>query len=155
MKPAPPDRAGTNLLRLYLLAEANRIPVACLRLDHTDCLSIQDKAGNCYIAMDPMRLANAADETYKLAHDLGHCMTGAFYSLYSPCDVIGRSERRADVWAIKTLLPREALETAVARGYREPYQLAEHLDLPQEFVEKACAYYAAQEPPQGEIFSWD
>jgi len=41
-------------------------------------------------------------ELYQLAHELGHCECGAFYNRYSPFDLVGKHERRADCWAKKT-----------------------------------------------------
>ena len=129
------------LLRLYGLAEQAGIPVECFPLPQTTSLSIMDEGGNCYIAIDPMELESTADETCKLAHELGHCMTGSFYNRSSPCDLIARHEVRADRWAIRRLLPRHKLERAYRRGIVECWQLAEYFGLPERFIRQAIEYY--------------
>lgn len=130
-----------ELIDLYDFAEHNHIAVDCLELEHEACLSIMSGEGRCYIVIDPFKISSTADETYKLAHDLGHCALGAFYNLHSPCDLVGRHEHRADVWAIKKLLPKEELKLAINHGYSEIYDLAEHFNLPENLVRKALEYY--------------
>lgn len=43
------------------------------------CLSLT-MAGRCYIALDPLAIGGMADGRVKLAHEIGHCVTGSFYS---------------------------------------------------------------------------
>lgn len=126
---------------LYDFAVLQNIGVRRFALEKAASISYMDEDGDCYIAMDPHKIKTTADEKYKLAHDLGHCMRGAFYNRYSKLDIIGRHERRATVWAIKKLLPREELITAIKGGHGEFYDLAEYFDLPEELVREACAYY--------------
>lgn len=73
------------------------------------CLSLT-MAGRCYIALDPLAIGSMADGRVKLAHEIGHCVTGSFYSRSSACDVRERHEYRADKWAVHALLPRQELE---------------------------------------------
>ena len=72
-----------------------------------------------------------------LAHELGHCMTDAFYRGYSPFERRSKHERRANNWATEQLIPFSELCNAVKDGYRELWELAEYFDVSCAFVEKA------------------
>lgn len=87
------------------------------------------------------REMNEAERKSHLAHEIGHCETGAFYDLYSPLDNRAWDEHRANVWAIKKLLPKEELQQAFEQGLVEVWQLAEHFDVTEDLVHFACEYY--------------
>ena len=76
-----------------------------------------------------------------LAHEIGHCATGCTHRVSSPLDLVERHEYKADRWAIERCLPYSALQDAMREGFREPWQLAEYFDLPEEFVHLAIEYY--------------
>lgn len=126
---------------LYNLAEKHDISVLCFRLDTVKSLSVQDKNGKEYIAIDEMKVESSADETVRLAHELGHCETGAFYNRYSTYDLIGRQEYKADKWAIKKLIPADELKDAFIHGITEPWDLAEYFNVTEDFIVKAVEYY--------------
>jgi Zn-dependent peptidase ImmA (M78 family) len=119
---------------LYKLAEDNEISVDSFDLNTVDTLSIMDKDGACSIAIDPHRLTSYAEEKAKLAHELGHCMTGSFYNSYSSCDCRARHEFRANLWATLRLVSLEDLKRAAHDGITEVWELAEYFDLPAEFI---------------------
>ena len=73
----------------------------------------------------------AADETVKLAHEMGHCATGSFYNR----------------WAYRRLIPPEALEEAFRRGLREPWELAKHFNVTEPFLRGALEYYRQAAEP--------
>ena len=77
----------------------------------------------------------------KLAHEMGHCVTGSFYNSDAACDIRKRHEIRADKWAIKQLIPQEELQEAVAAGYSEIWDLAEYFDVPEDLMRKAICWY--------------
>jgi hypothetical protein len=127
---------------LYKIAEEACIPVVCVTMaSQLECFAVLLPEDGVVIAMDPEKVHGQGDEKYKLAHELGHSLTGAFYSSATPMDEKGRAEQRADRWAIECLLPFPALEEAVASGRTQLYDLAEFFQLPQAFLEKAIAYY--------------
>lgn len=97
--------------------------------------------GECYIALDPFRLKSTADEKAKLAHELGHCMTGAFYTEYSGLATRRHQEIKADKWAINKTIPRAELYAAYKRGYTQPWEVADYFDVPEDFARKAMIYY--------------
>ena len=87
---------------------------------------------------------DGADEKVCLAHELGHCETMSFYNLYSPCDVRGKHERRANIWAIKKLIPKAKYFWALRHGYDNIYSLAEYFGVTPEFINKTAEYYGKQ-----------
>lgn len=141
-----------DLLDLYRLAEDNGVGVYWYPLQAPELQSfvVQLEDGGCAIAMDPWKLRSLGDEKYKLAHELGHGLTGALYCRDTPLDERGRNETRADRWAIHRLLPFEALQAALDRGLTEPADLAEYFQLPADLIEKAVALYTG---PEGRCFS--
>lgn len=130
-----------TLTELYNLAESERVDVAAFSLGKREALSTMDSDGQCYIAIDPHKISSTADEKTKLAHELGHCATGAFYNVYSPLGSRQRHENRADKWVIKKLIPEDELEEAVADGYTEIWELAEYFCVTEDFMRKAVSLY--------------
>ena len=128
-------------LDLYRYAEAQGIDVDWFPLQHTPSFSVKMPNGSCCIALDPWKLSTLAEETVCLAHELGHCETGSFYNPHTKFDVIRKHETRADKWAIRCLVPAEALDQAVANGCTELWQLAEHFGVTEEFMKKAVSYH--------------
>ena len=133
--------SGNDLLALHTLAEDEDIPVDFFQLRKREALSIMDTDGSCAIAIDPQQLAGETDEKMKLAHELGHCMTGSFYNIYTPLDNRQQHESRANRWAYQHLVPVEELARAFHRGVTEPWELAEYFSVPEDFLRGAVAYY--------------
>ena len=133
-----------NLIDLYRLAQDENIAVDCFELNKREALSIVDDNGNCAIAIDPFKLISQQDEKLKLAHELGHCMTGSFYNVYSPCDVRDRHEYRADKWASHKLIDPDKLHQAVEEGYTEPWELAEQFGVTEDFIRRAVYIYQCE-----------
>ncbi len=130
-----------TLLKLYDVAEQNQITVDCFEMDKREAFSIMDNDGDCYIAIDPFRLHTNADEKVKLAHELGHCMTGSFYNRYAAVECRQKHENRADRWAIRRLIPQNDLDNAIADGITEIWELAEYFGVSEDFVKKAVCLY--------------
>ena len=126
---------------LYGVAEQECVEITPYRLQKRDALSLIDEDGRCYIAIDPTKITSGADEKTKIAHELGHCVTGSFYNVYSSCDFRQRHEVRADKWAIKRLLPEDELHDAVANGHTELWELADVFDVTIDLVRKAVSWY--------------
>lgn len=131
----------TDLLELYHLAEQHGTPVYWFDLDAAESLSLRWEDGSCAIAMDPWRIPSLAEEKVKLAHELGHCETGAFYNRYAAQDIRQKHENRANRWAYKKLVPEAELKQAFLLGYREPWELAEYFGVTEAFLRGALEYY--------------
>lgn len=130
-----------ELLELYQLADAEHIPVYSFDLPQTQSLSLMNNDGSCAVAIDPFGLNSTKDEKIRLAHELGHCVTGSFYNRYSDFDIKAKSEYRADKWAIKKLIPKDELQAAFEQGYTEPWDLAEYFNVTEGFIIKAVNLY--------------
>lgn len=129
------------LQELYRYAEQENIAVDRFPLKSRQALSIMDETGQCYVAIDPAQLTGETDERAKLAHELGHCATGAFYNRYSNFDSRQRQENKADKWAICQLVTEEELDDAVAMGRVSLWELAEHFGIPEPLMKKAVCWY--------------
>lgn len=97
--------------------------------------SLMDNDKNCTIVM---RKTEKSIE--RLAHEIGHCATGSFYTP-GTLNLRSRCEYRADKWAIKKLIPEDELINAFEHGFTEIWQLAEHFQLAEDFIIKACKFY--------------
>lgn len=128
-----------TLTSLYTLAKTNDIQVFSFDMNACESMSLL-KSGNCYIAIDPFKIKSISDEKVKLAHELGHCETGAFYNQYAVCDIRERHERRADKWAIKKLVPEDELKKA-CKWCHNVWELSEHFGVTEDFMQKALDYY--------------
>lgn len=126
---------------LYWIAYQNNIDVDLFPMNEAESFSIPLNDGSCAIAIDPLKIRSTQDEKLKLAHEIGHCLTGSFYNKYSLLDIRQKHENRADRWAIKKLIPVNELKNAINNGYTEAWQLAEYFSVPQDFIEKAIILY--------------
>lgn len=129
------------LQEIYHIADQENIVIDRFALSSREALSIMDDDGNCYVAIDPHKIRDEADERSKLAHELGHCVTGSFYNQYSHFDCRQRHENRADKWAISELVTVDELDEAVADGCCEIWELAERFGITEQFMKKAVCYY--------------
>lgn len=128
-----------TLTALYDIALQDNIPVFSFDMETCESISLL-QSGNCYIAIDPFKIKNIADEKIKLAHELGHCETGAFYNVYAVCDIRQKHENRADKWAIKKLIPEDELKEA-CKCCNNRWELSQHFEVTEDFMQKALDYY--------------
>lgn len=140
--PGTSKSAGMKTISLYRAAERRGITV-----DHFDMPVGRSASaaldGELFVALDPS--VSGAEERVCLAHELGHCETMSFYNLYSPLDIRGKHERRADRWAIGKLVPRSAYFRALRAGYTDVHALAEYFGVTEDFMKKAADYYSGNE----------
>lgn len=121
---------------LFEIAEKNNIDVDFIKTRELSSFSIPNA-----IAMDMSKMRDSADAATHLAHELGHCMTGAFYSRYTPFDIKERAEYKADKWAITNLISFSELRFCFEHGITERYALAEHFGVNEDFIDKVLSYY--------------
>lgn len=74
-------------------------------------------------------------------HEMSHVATGALHKVSSPFELVERSEYRANRYMAQKFLSEADFREAFQAGCREPWQLAEWFDLPQEDVERALRYW--------------
>lgn len=125
---------------LYRYARNHGHSVLQTKLNRVNSLSVLLDDGSCVIGIDRTDMTEAQERT-QLAHEIGHCETGSFYSRYIKVDSRQRHENRADKWAIQKMISEEALDDAVAQGYTETWNLAEYFNVTEEFIKKAVCYY--------------
>lgn len=132
-----------TLKQLYNIAEDNNIPIIDYPIhnDRVGALSVCDEDGDSIIALDVHKLNGSADHKVKIAHELGHCVLGAFYNQYSSYDARGKHEYRADKWAIQEVMPYDELICACKNGYTTSWQLAEYFGVTEDFVYRAFEIY--------------
>lgn len=121
-------------------ATSQDIDIDWLPLSSLDALSIEHK-GEYAIVLDPNKIESSADENTKLAHELGHCLYGGFYSSTTPLYIREKHEYKANVWAVKFLVPWDELHEAVHNGITEPWELAEYFSVTEAFINLALEYY--------------
>lgn len=130
-----------EVLCLYDIAREQNIEVVEWPLHQNGSISLMDDDGNCVIGIDESVMDGDALERVHMGHELGHCMTGSFYSIHTAVDCRRRHENRADKWAIRELIPVDDLDQAVADGHSEIWDLAEHFGVTEQFMKKAVCYY--------------
>ncbi|MBE6574327.1 MAG: ImmA/IrrE family metallo-endopeptidase [Ruminococcaceae bacterium] len=129
-------------LDLLKYAESKGIIIEYSKLPEVGSCAV-DLDGLCVIGIDDRDMTEAEKRVH-LAHELGHCETGAFYNMYSPVDNRSKNEYKANAWAIKKILPKERMLDAFKNGLTEKWQLAEEFSVTEEFIVKAFNYYFQQ-----------
>lgn len=94
----------------------------------------------CTIVIDNDKIHTEQENNVIMAHEIGHCETGAFYNERS-LELRSRMEYRADKWAIKKLVPEDELIEMFEKGITETWELAEYFDVTEDFMIKACEFY--------------
>lgn len=131
----------TELSELYRQAAQANIDILRYPLKQTGSMSLMTPAGDCYVGMDEAVLDGSVSERVHLSHELGHCLTGSFYNIYSPADTRLRHEHKADKWAIRRLIPVDALDDAIAAGHTDLWDLADYFGVTEDFLRKALCLY--------------
>lgn len=126
---------------LFQEAQDSNIPVIYLEIPENGSMCIQSESRRCYIGMDCGVLENEAELRVHLAHEMGHCKTGAFYNRKAALDVRQKHECKADKWAIERMIPEQELDEAVAQGYTDVWSLSEYFCVTEDFVRKAVCWY--------------
>ncbi|MGN0968851.1 MAG: ImmA/IrrE family metallo-endopeptidase [Oscillospiraceae bacterium] len=127
---------------ISLYNELNRAGVRFYHWDMDDLQAVTIEQGGRYgVFMDFGNIRTGAEELVTVAHEGGHISTGATHKVDSPYDLVEKHEYKADKWAIRRLIPEDALDEAVADGCTELWQLAEHFGVTEEFMKKAVCWY--------------
>ena len=131
-----------DLNTLYAEAEANNVSVYCIDTKAVKSLSVMNDGGECAIGMNPIMFSSEQDERICLAHELGHCITGSFYNIYSPPAVRLKHEKNAHKWAITRLVPKDELIELYKSGCTDNSEIAEYFGISESFLEEALQYYS-------------
>lgn len=82
-----------------------------------------------------------AKKTSVLAEEIGHYMTSVGDILDQSDLNNAKQERRARVWAFNKIIPIERITEAAAKGYTQVYEMAEYLDVDEDFLREGLAYH--------------
>jgi len=126
---------------LYALAKQQNIEVIPYPMPDNGSMSIMLDNGKCFIGMDASVRDGDVQERVHLGHEMGHCLTGSFYSIHTAIDCRQRHENKADKWAVQQLIPVDALDDAIADGCTEVWELADRFGVTEEFIRKAVCWY--------------
>ena len=124
---------------LYTIAAKEDIAIICGDFSEVESMSVQYD-GRCVIGMD--RNLNGFDEAEHLAHEIGHCIRGAFYHPRELKRVRTKMERKANEWMYRQLLPIDKLKGAIFPRC-EYWQVAEELGCSESFLRSAVEYYTS------------
>ena len=131
----------TQVPELYDLASRQNIAVLRYPMKENGSMSLMEPDGTCYIGMDDRVADGGTQERVHLGHELGHCITGSFYNQYAKADLRQRHENRADKWAVRRLIPVDALDDAIAAGHTDLWDLADYFGVTESFLKKAICLY--------------
>lgn len=86
-------------------------------------------------------ITTSTEKHCMLAEELGHYYTSCG-NIIDQSDVLNRKhEKRARNWAYNKLIPLDKLVDAYHKGVRNRYELADYLDVTEEFLQQALQYY--------------
>ena len=125
---------------LFQIAKENNILVEYVRIPDAQSCCACDGNGEI-VLMDYSLVFSAAKERVHFAHELGHCVQGAFYCDDTAFDDRRRHEAKATRWAIQQLVPLAELRIAVRQEYIDEWQLAEYFCVTPEFMHAALEYW--------------
>lgn len=125
-------------------AASRRIAVYRLPLRECGSLAIDCGHERSAVGLDDSRRVAPEVAATRLAHELGHCCTGSFYTRCSAVDSVERNEARAWAWAYEHVLSPARLRAAAQRGIVEPWELAERFGVTEDMVRSALEYYDAK-----------
>ena len=113
-----------------------------------DAASLLLPSGRCAWTVRESGLTSA-EYRGRLGHEMGHCEELAFYTRFSAPTARGKCEEMAKRWEIRNLLPRSALRSAMRKGIRASWELAEYFDLPEPLILSAVAYWRMKRRVRG------
>jgi len=126
---------------LYQIAEQSNIGVFNFQMPETQSMSAVLPDGYMAIGIDEKAMTTTAEERVHLAHEIGHCKTGSFYNKYSELDVREKHERKANIYAVKYLMPLDSVKEAFRQGCLGIWDIAERFDVTEDFARFALTYY--------------
>lgn len=93
------------------------------------------------IGYDPSKLETEAAKKHAIAHEIGHVLADAFYTLNASPDFRAKCEYKADTRAAYMLIPPQMFKEAIERGCVEYWQLAEEFQVPESFIKRVYQIY--------------
>ncbi|MBR0161914.1 MAG: hypothetical protein IJQ02_11625 [Oscillospiraceae bacterium] len=94
-----------------------------------------------YVGLDYTLIEDPPRERCCAGHELGHIAKRAFYRRTDPPFYKRRCEKQADRAFIKRIITKEKIREALRSGCTETWQVAEYLNITEEYAYKAMYYY--------------
>jgi len=132
-----------TVTQLYEFCTDHGIEIYHLPLPHNASVSLYME-GRCAVGIDETGMTEADKRTH-LAHEIGHCERLAFYTPYTPLETRSRNEYKANLWAVKKLLPKEKMQEALEQGMTELWQLIKYFNVNQTLIRFAMREYFDKE----------
>ena len=129
--------------KLYSLAEDTGVSVDFVNIPTAKAM-VLELYGKTYLAIDKAVRSGSAEERVLLAHELGHIETNSCYKVTSSLSLREFCERKAERWAINTLVPLEELIYAYKNGNESIQSLAEIFGVTEDFMQKALEFYCSK-----------
>lgn len=120
------------------MADTHGHKIVYFDLPETKSMSLEDDKG-CYIGLDPS--LTGKELRTRLAHELGHCEYGGFYTRVSPLDLVGKHEYKANKWSVEHVIPFPELKKAIHSGITSVWELSDYFDIDEGMVKFALTYY--------------
>ncbi len=123
--------------RIYEDLDALGVDVTEIPMKNNVAVAFEDN----FIAIDPSRCKSESTYSTVLAHEAGHFISGAFYSVKCPYAIRQKAEHRAFAASVQRYLSPDDFLQAFRDGYTETWQLAEYFGLDEEYIKKALHYW--------------
>ena len=117
------------MIALYDVAKQEGVDVDFFSMKSVKAFSLPKT-----IIINPSLVKTLQEFRECLAHELGHQIKNAFYSINSTLETRSRQEERATRWAVAQLIPADELREAIKKGNTEIWQLAEYFDVSYKFM---------------------
>lgn len=87
------------------------------------------------------KMESSTQRACVLAEELGHHYT-TVGDILNQNDIENRKqERKARAWAYEKIVPLSSIQQVFVAGCREPWEMAEYLDVDEKFLREALQYY--------------
>ncbi|MBR7072478.1 MAG: ImmA/IrrE family metallo-endopeptidase [Eubacterium sp.] len=129
---------------LYAIAEREGVSILTFPLPECTAMAMLDGDDDFVIGMDPSVQEDTKAERVVVAHELGHCVSGAVYTRYQDKLHRAKAEYSATKWAVYNLIDREEFISLLKQGYRV-WELAEIYDVTEDFIKDAYHFYCELE----------
>lgn len=131
----------TNLNHMYDAINQEGISIYNYNIPFNGKAATIEISGKYGIFVDYNKFNDKDEEFIVLSHEYGHCKSGTTHRICSDSNTKAKHEYKANRQSILTFLPINKLKEAFSKGYLMAYEIAEYLDLPEQFVMMAIGHY--------------
>lgn len=132
---------------LYSIAEREGVSILTFSLPECTAIAMPDGDSDYVVGVDPSVSKSRKVERVVIAHELGHCISGAVYTRYQDKLHRAKAEHSATKWAVHNLIDRDEFISLLKQGYRV-WELAEEYNVTEDFIKQAYHFYCELETEQ-------